>query len=301
MAGASSRPVNVSTIKEKLLRPALTSHFKCKFQPPEGVIKFLTDRMKSGIPNIDYNNVNTSELLELSCSEASLPGSSLSTHEVNNDFTGVTERYAYRRIYDDRMDFSFYVDSDYRIIYFFEYWLSYIVGENDLSGQKTKEYFYRMNYPNSYTTDNLYITKFERGPNKTGKSLTYQFINAFPISITSMPVSYDSSQLLKCTVSFTYSRYVVAPETLGASSEPGQSTANGVPNDPFSLTPEQQAFYNQAYFNNSSLNQFNISSGSLTNSFGEGEEIINAINNLQTPVESGLPYVGRNIGPLAPL
>jgi hypothetical protein len=25
-----------------------------------------------------------------------------------------------------------------------------------------------------------------------------------------MPVSYDSSQLLKCTVSFTYSRYVIS-------------------------------------------------------------------------------------------
>lgn len=300
MAGSSTGIVNLSTIKEKLLRPALTSNFRCKFQPPSKVTEFLKDRMGAGIPDIDYNNVNTLELIELSCSEASLPGSSLSTHEVNNDFTGVTERYAYRRIYDDRVDFSFYVDSDYRVIYFFEYWLSYIVGENDISGQKSRNYFYRMNYPSLYTTDNLYVTKFERSPNKTGKSLTYQFINAFPISITSMPVSYESSQLLKCTVSFTYSRYVVAPETIKSSSEPGQSSPEGVPNSPFNLTPEQQASFNQSYFNNISLNQFNFSSGSLTNSFGEGEEILNAINTLQTPVESGLPYVGRNIGPLAP-
>jgi hypothetical protein len=47
------------------------------------------------------------------------------------------------------------------------------------------------------------------------EEFTYQFINAYPISINSMPVSYDASQLLKCTVSFTYSRYVITrPRTL---------------------------------------------------------------------------------------
>ena len=40
--------------------------------------------------------------------------------------------------------------------------------------------------------------------------MEYRFINAFPISINSMPVSYDQSDLLKCTVSFTYSRYVIS-------------------------------------------------------------------------------------------
>ena len=54
------------------------------------------------------------------------------------------------------------------------------------------------------------------------KIITYKFINAYPISINSIPVSYDSSQLLKCTVSFTYSRYVI--------SRTGQfSTATGEP------------------------------------------------------------------------
>ena len=40
--------------------------------------------------------------------------------------------------------------------------------------------------------------------------MNYKFINAYPISINSIPVSYDSSQLLKCTVSFTYSRYIIS-------------------------------------------------------------------------------------------
>jgi hypothetical protein len=40
--------------------------------------------------------------------------------------------------------------------------------------------------------------------------MTYTFVNAFPIQIDSMPLSYDSSQLLKCTVSFGFDRYVLS-------------------------------------------------------------------------------------------
>ena len=42
-----------------------------------------------------------------------------------------------------------------------------------------------------------------------GNTLAYEFIRAFPLSIGSMPVSYESSSLLKCTVSLSYIRYVV--------------------------------------------------------------------------------------------
>ena len=43
----------------------------------------------------------------------------------------------------------------------------------------------------------------------TGSALEYTFVNAYPFTISSMPVSYDSSSLLKCTVSFSYLRYVI--------------------------------------------------------------------------------------------
>jgi hypothetical protein len=52
-----------------------------------------------------------------------------------------------------------------------------------------------------------------------------------------MPVSYDSSELLKCTVSFTYLRYIVdrklrEPSGRSPSSpipEPGQVSPTGIP------------------------------------------------------------------------
>ena len=223
MAGPAVKPYRMTDIKSKLLRPALTSHFICEFKPPTDVNNFLQQRTTAEFDGGQYTGENQ-ELIQLSCSEASLPGSSLATNEINNDYTGVTERHAYRRLYDDRADFTFYVDSNYYVIDFFENWISYVVGENNLRVQEDRYYNYRVNFPkgngkkgSGYQTDNLYITKFER--DYAGKNLSYKFINAYPISINSMPVSYDSSQLLKCTVSFTYSRYVISRNLISKDEE----------------------------------------------------------------------------------
>ena len=52
----------------------------------------------------------------------------------------------------------------------------------------------------------LIVRKFEKDHQNL---LQYEFIRAFPLAINSMPVSYDASSLLKCTVSLSYIRYVV--------------------------------------------------------------------------------------------
>jgi hypothetical protein len=204
---------SLSKIKSTLLRPALTSHFECYFNPPDDVRKYLADNRQ-----FNYNS-DTTELITLSCSEASLPGSSLLTNEVNDDYTGVTERLAYRRQYDDRADFTFYVDhgrndGNYNIIWFFENWISYIANEQFNQGLEGNAFNYRFNFPDGtgepgkgYRSSALYINKFER--DMQGSYLSYRFIKAYPIAINSMPVTYESSELLKCTVSFTYTRYVV--------------------------------------------------------------------------------------------
>lgn len=188
---------NVSQIKAKLLQPALTSHFQCTFTIPENVQKRLDD-----------NRIfDVTDSLLMSCSEASLPGSSLATHDLNNDFTGVSQKHAYRRLYDDRADFTFYVDNEYKQIRIFEAWIRYIAGEQ-LSFGEGNNVSYRVNYPTNYKT-NIYLSKFERDFGK-GKVMNYTFVNSFPIAINSIPVSYDSSSLLKCTVAFSYDRYLVS-------------------------------------------------------------------------------------------
>ena len=182
-----------ATAKANLMRPALTALYEVEL----------------GIPGPLRIANNKQEKLQLLCSEVSLPGSQLATTEITNDFTGVTERHAYRRIFDDRIDLNFYVDAeDYLPIKFFEKWIAFIMNsENDERDLAAANYAYRARYPNEYIADQgLMIKKFEKD---TSQLLEYHFVRSWPISITSMPVSYDSSNLLKCNVSMTYTRYIV--------------------------------------------------------------------------------------------
>ncbi len=207
----------VGEIKSKLLHPALTSNFEVKIPKPSVLDDKGKDKFKDFLRENGYkDNSVLEDQLNLMCSEAILPGSNLATLDINSDHTGVTEKHAYRRIYDDRIDFTFYVDADkYLPIRYFEIWMKFIVNESIAGnpGAKSSNYFYRVRYPEEYMCQSgLEVTKFERtgnGKSYTGSTLTYNFVNAFPISVSSMPVSYESSSLLKCTVSFSYIRYYI--------------------------------------------------------------------------------------------
>ena len=192
---------SIATIKSTLLQPALTSFFEVKIGIPTGLSSWL------GIRERDLN---------LLCSEVDLPGSQLVTTDITNDFHGVTERRAYRRVFEEETNFTFYVDStDYTPVKFFERWIEYI--SNGVGDEASPEdlqqnnYFYRMRYPDGdegyAAQQGLQVRKFERDLKYTG--LTYKFVKSYPVSITSMPVSYDGSDILKCTVAMTYIRYVI--------------------------------------------------------------------------------------------
>ena len=263
----------VGDIKTNLLHPALTSHFEVIIPKPSGgdnpddFKKFLRD-------NKYPDNSVKGDQLNLLCSETILPGSNLATLELNSDHTGVTERHAYRRIYDNQIDFTFYVDAvNYLPIQYFELWMKFIVGESITGnvGVDDANYFYRVKYPKEYMCQQgLTVTKFERtgkGNSYGGSTLTYKFVNAFPFSVSSMPVSYDSSSLLKCTVSFSYIRYFITSTIktlpLNENPTPGNSAQfntdqfKGIENDTFSTsstTPglnnfveTQEQYYNRIY------------------------------------------------------
>ena len=184
---------SIEQIKSALLRPSLTSKFSVSINSPT-------------ILNNFFNGVSSDEF-HMSCSEASLPGVSLNTQEITGDRHGVTERNAYRRMYDDRIDLTFYVEGEkYTQIRYFENWINFIVGDDDLNERASSQYDYKVQYPQDYKT-RMEITKFERDH---GLNLKYTFIDTYPIAINSMPLSYSSTDLLKCTVSMTYLRYLVA-------------------------------------------------------------------------------------------
>ena len=205
---------SVSKIKESLLRPALTSFFEVEIPFPQA------DLGLSAFIGQDQDNLN------LRCTNASLPGSNLATLELNNTFHGVTQRHAYRRVYDDRIDLEFFVDAEkYMTIRFFEKWIDAIMlqeEEDDGAELVSQDYAYRVRYSDEYVSSSgLKVRKFERD---YLSNIEYTFVNAYPFTISSMPVSYDSSSLLKCTVSFSYLRYVVnelqGNNTLGSRQTP---------------------------------------------------------------------------------
>ena len=196
-----------SAIKANLLNPALTSHFEVLIPFPPF--------MQRPAAEVELDSKDQLKL-NLQCSEVSLPGSNIATTELTNDYTGVTERHAYRRMFDETMDFTFYVDGkNYLPIKFFEKWMKGVMNEdqNVEINPLYNNYSYRARYPDGdegYASSGLTVTKFEKSywEGQSGQ-IQYQFVKAWPKAMNSMPVSYDSSGLLKCTVSMTYVRYVL--------------------------------------------------------------------------------------------
>ena len=223
----------MAELKSKVLNKGLsqTSVYLVNISSPNSdITSFIR-----GQRNLNYDG----EILNLLCCDASLPGTSLATHEVNNDHSGVTEKMAYRRIYDDSIDLSFYVDGEYKVLSYFDSWMDFITGEGIT--MTTDEYinndaYYRMIYPSKYKT-NIYLTKFEKDYKQSQQALSYVFVDAFPTNVVSMPISYESSNILKCTVSFSYTRYVRKPGLVSTSGytlpqTPSSQAASNSPGNP---------------------------------------------------------------------
>ena len=218
MASIPPQKLTVDKIVKDLLEPATTSFYQVSISDPRQLNErgdtFATYLRQQGL-EVLFNSRGLDptrrEKLQLFCSETTLPGSTLLTSNLDNDFTGVSEKYAHRRQFDEEISLTFYCDAkDYLPIRYFESWMSYMT--NDTRDNHNNTFYYRMKFPNKYK-GGLEITKFEKNLNSQDpvrgrtKPLTYTFIDVFPKTISSMPVTYDASDLLKCTVSFSYTRY----------------------------------------------------------------------------------------------
>ncbi len=112
-----------SALKSKILHLAQTSVFQVNVTPPPAVMSFIqSDGRGNDINSDTLQNIN------LLCHDAKLPATSLATHDVTDDYQGVTEKIAYRRIYDESIDLTFYVDYNYKVIELFDGWIDYISG-----------------------------------------------------------------------------------------------------------------------------------------------------------------------------
>ena len=186
---------------------------------PKDPIDFLT-HLKTGSNRygaVDFQN-DFKNTLGLLCTEATIPTSSYATAEVKDNYIGVSQEFAHTRINTD-IDFTFYIDREYKVLGFFEAWMDYISGASELSlydvnALSAGNYFRRFHYPNNYKNKSgIYIKKFERDWNSSSAvNISFQLINSFPKSVASIPISYGEAELLKVTVTMNYDRYIMRRE-----------------------------------------------------------------------------------------
>ena len=107
-----------------------------------------------------------------------------------------------------QIQLEFYVDNEYKTLKFLEHWMEFIANGSTSrdNRQSNKDYYVRMEYPNTYKCDETKIVKFDRDYNE---ELEYKFIGLFPIDLTSTQVKYEQSQVLKATATFSFDRYLM--------------------------------------------------------------------------------------------
>ena len=180
----------------KLQRVAQSSHFLVKFVLPASPLR--TFMRQKGI-----NDRFISDNVGLLCSDAVLPGSAMASLNTAGDYQGLVERFAHTRNFT-QINLEFYVDLEYKTMKFLEHWMEYISGQSSADPIRDA-YHFKMAYPDQYKSNDTRIVKFEKDH---FQFLEYRFVGLFPISLNSTRVSYQGSQVLKATASFSFDRYI---------------------------------------------------------------------------------------------
>lgn len=194
-------PKNISDFKPLLTNLAQTSHYEVQFGG-------LPSKLRTYLLSKNVTNNFVTEDVGLLCNSATLPTTSFATATIDGNFTGITEKFAHTRQYQE-ITLDFYVDKNYKSLIFLETWMEFIASgsfNTNPTFQNEQNYFSRMQYPDDYKSNSTTITKFDRDYNK---KLPYTFIGLFPVSMVPIQVSYQDSQILKVSASFQFDRYVV--------------------------------------------------------------------------------------------
>ena len=189
-------------IRSLFQKVATTNHYEVFFTG-FAALQRLRGYISSKSPRV--TNFFISRDLGLLCNSAELPATTMATAQVEGQIMGIVEKIAHSRVYTD-VSFTFYVDSDYRTLEFFELWHEFIASgsDRDRIDRTNIAYYHRMQYPDEYKVDTIKIMKFDKDH---FRSVEYNFLNCFPVAVSSMPVAYDGNQVLECQVTFAYDRY----------------------------------------------------------------------------------------------
>ena len=150
--------------------------------------------------------------MKLMCTQAEIPGTSFVESSVTGHHQGITEAFPNLRNFPP-LDLVFYVDADHVILEVLESWMSYINPIFDYSIRDNIA-FTSFNYPEDYK-ETIHLTKFERdtfiresrNASYQSNMTSYEFVNVWPIDLSSMRVAYGDSNVLRCNIKFAYDRF----------------------------------------------------------------------------------------------
>ena len=198
----------IDRIKSTVARPSLDTFYEVNFS----FGKYQTWLRGETPGKRRTQGTDFMQKMKLMCTQAEIPGTSFVESSVTGHHQGITEAFPNLRNFPP-LDLVFYADADHVIIEVLESWMSYI---NPIfnSGIRDPNAFTRFNYPDDYK-ETIHVTKFERDTfiresrNASYQSdiTSYEFVNVWPIDLTSMRVAYGDSNVLRCSVQFAYDRF----------------------------------------------------------------------------------------------
>ncbi len=197
----------IDRIKSTVARPSLDTFYEVNFSFGKYQTWLSDAPGKRRTQGTDFM-----QKMKLMCTQAELPGTSFVPSSAIGHRQGIQEEFPNLRNFPP-LNLVFYADADHVIIEVLESWMSYI---NPIfnSGIRDSNAFTRFNYPEDYK-ETIHVTKFERDTfiresrNASYQSdiTSYEFVNVWPIDLTSMRVAYGDSNVLRCSVQFAYDRF----------------------------------------------------------------------------------------------
>ena len=158
------------------------------------------------------------KLTNLLCKSTNLPGSNLGVIEV--PFRGRTVKIAGDRTFDN-WSATFFNDKDFKIRGFFEEWSQLINTHEENTAPRFVPEFSESGYMATLTVNQL-----EKNATKEGGTVirTYNMMHAFPTSVSSIDLAYDSNdQIEEFTVEFQMSYWTTSGVTPAAAATPANN------------------------------------------------------------------------------
>ena len=178
---------------------ALSNKFIVRITPPS--------RVFAG----DGDSFPTMEQLTFFCSTTNLPGKTINTVDHKPYAYGQVNKMPISRT-NDSLTTTFFGDSNYLIMGFFQRWLNYIVqdGGIEISNRALREIAYKEDYA-------CYIEIIGYDHDSQEK-VTYTLFEAFPTQIGAVQMGWEQNDtLIQIPIEFTYDDMIITRESVNAS------------------------------------------------------------------------------------